>query len=114
MPMTARSTPHLDDTSKRIVEHLVPGRMSGTRAPNRKELAATSVLALDLTEASVKMRAEGVRDEDEDMTLPHWAGVIPLRAVAPEVPVPPSEEADRDRPVMERREDDVVILEEAP
>ncbi|MFC0628074.1 pyridoxamine 5'-phosphate oxidase family protein [Kribbella deserti] len=66
----------------RIVDHLVPGRTSGTRAPNRKELAATSVLALDLTEASVKMRAEGANDEEEDLALPHWAGVIPVRLTA--------------------------------
>lgn len=66
----------------RIVDHLVPGRSRGTRAPNRKELAATAVLALDLTEASVKLRAEGANDDEADLDLPHWAGVIPLRLVA--------------------------------
>ena len=40
--------------------------------------------------------------------------VVPLRAVAPDIPVPPSEEADRDPSVMERREDHVVFVEEAP
>jgi nitroimidazol reductase NimA-like FMN-containing flavoprotein (pyridoxamine 5'-phosphate oxidase superfamily) len=67
-----------------IVDHLIPGRSSASRPPNRKELAATSVLALPLTEASVKLRAEGANDEPEDMDLQHWAGVIPLRLVAAE------------------------------
>ncbi|MFI5734482.1 pyridoxamine 5'-phosphate oxidase family protein [Kribbella sp. NPDC051587] len=68
----------------RIVDHLVPGRSSGTRAPNRKELAKTSVLALDLTEASVKTRSGEANDEPEDVDLPHWTGVVPLRVVADE------------------------------
>ncbi len=32
-----------------ITEHLLPGRWSEARHPNKKELAATLVLALDLT-----------------------------------------------------------------
>ncbi|WP_041289073.1 pyridoxamine 5'-phosphate oxidase family protein [Kribbella flavida] len=67
-----------------IVDHLVPGRSSGSRGPNRKELAKTSVLALDLTEASVKTRAGGANDEPEDLDLPYWTGVLPLRMVAGE------------------------------
>jgi hypothetical protein len=68
----------------RIVDHLVPGRSTAVRGPNRKELAKTSVLALALTEASVKTRAGGANDEDEDLDLPYWTGVIPLRVVADE------------------------------
>jgi nitroimidazol reductase NimA-like FMN-containing flavoprotein (pyridoxamine 5'-phosphate oxidase superfamily) len=65
-----------------IVDHLVPGRSSGSRAPNKKELAKTSVLALDLTEASVKTRTGEANDEPEDLDLPYWTGVLPLRVVA--------------------------------
>jgi nitroimidazol reductase NimA-like FMN-containing flavoprotein (pyridoxamine 5'-phosphate oxidase superfamily) len=68
----------------RIVDRLVPGRSTAVRGPNRKELAKTSVLALALTEASVKTRAGGANDEDEDLDLPYWTGVIPLRVVADE------------------------------
>ncbi|GAB3941331.1 pyridoxamine 5'-phosphate oxidase family protein [Kribbella albertanoniae] len=68
----------------RIVDHLIPGRSSGTRAPNRKELAKTSVLALTLTEASVKTRSGEANDEPDDLDLPHWTGVVPLRVVAGE------------------------------
>lgn len=68
----------------RIVDHLVPGRSTSVRPPNRKELAKTSVLALPLTEASVKTRSGAANDEEEDLDLPYWTGVIPLRVVADE------------------------------
>src|SRR6516225_9381487 len=61
-----------------ITEHLVPGQWSYARQPSRKELAATSALALPLAEASVKIRAGGPSDEPEDYTLDMWAGVVPV------------------------------------
>ncbi len=48
------------------------------RAPTRKELAATSVLAVPLSEASVKVRTGPPGDEPEDLDLPVWAGVVPM------------------------------------
>jgi uncharacterized protein len=60
-----------------VTNHLVPGRWEHARTPNRKELAATAVLALPLDEASVKIRADGVKDEPEDLGLDIWAGVLP-------------------------------------
>ncbi|TDD23785.1 pyridoxamine 5'-phosphate oxidase family protein [Kribbella turkmenica] len=68
----------------RIVDHLVPGRSTAVRPPNRKELAKTSVLALALTEASVKTRSGPANDEEQDLDLPYWTGVIPLQVVAGE------------------------------
>ena len=61
-----------------ITEHLVPGQWSYARQPSTKELAATSALALPLTEASVKIRAGGLADEPEDYALDVWAGVVPV------------------------------------
>ena len=61
-----------------ITEHLTPGQWSYARQPSKKELAATSVLALPLTEASVKIRASGPSDEPEDYALDIWAGVVPV------------------------------------
>lgn len=46
-----------------------------------KELNATSVLRIPLTEASAKMRDAGVKDDVEDLGWPVWAGVIPLNFV---------------------------------
>jgi uncharacterized protein len=61
-----------------ITEHLVPGQWSYARQPSKKELAATSALALPLSEASVKIRAGGPSDEPEDYALGIWAGVVPV------------------------------------
>jgi len=71
-----------------IVEHVAPGAWDRVRSPNRKEMAATLVLAVDLTEASVKMRTGGPGDDPEDIaTGGVWAGVLPLRQVF-DPPVP--------------------------
>ncbi len=70
-----------------LVEAIVPGRSAGTRAPSAKELAATAVLRLPLEEVSLKARTGGPHDDEEDLGLPHWAGVLPLRTV-PGEPVP--------------------------
>ncbi|MBB5955458.1 hypothetical protein FHS29_002039 [Saccharothrix tamanrassetensis] len=63
-----------------LTEHIAPGSWDYARLPTAKELAATSVLALDLTEASVKIRSGPPGDEDEDVAAnAKWAGVLPLR-----------------------------------
>ncbi len=69
-----------------LTERLAPGSWTATRLPDRKELAATAVLALDLTEASVKVRTGPPGDDERDLraaegTPPVWAGVLPLRTV---------------------------------
>jgi hypothetical protein len=65
-----------------LVEAAVPGRTADARPPNESELRATIVLALPLDEASVKVRTGGPVDDDDDMDLPVWAGVVPLSQVA--------------------------------
>ncbi|AXE84407.1 pyridoxamine 5'-phosphate oxidase family protein [Streptomyces sp. Go-475] len=62
-----------------LVDHVVPGRAADSRPANKKELAATAVIRLDLDEVSAKLRTGGVNDEPEDLALPHWAGVVPVR-----------------------------------
>ena len=61
-----------------LVDHVVPGRSADSRPANKKELAATAVIRLDLDEVSAKLRTGGVNDEPEDLALPHWAGVVPV------------------------------------
>ena len=65
-----------------LTEKLIPGRWDDARQPNEKELKATSILKLPLTEVSAKVRTGGVEDDADDYALPVWAGVIPLRLVA--------------------------------
>ena len=69
------------------VDHLVPGRSAHARGPSRRELAATCVVELPLDEASAKVREGGPVDDDEDLALDVWAGVLPLRTVV-EAPEP--------------------------
>jgi hypothetical protein len=57
--------------------HLLPG-LTGARPPSGKELAATSVLAVPLTEWSLKVSADPPDDADSDLDRPVWAGVVPL------------------------------------
>jgi nitroimidazol reductase NimA-like FMN-containing flavoprotein (pyridoxamine 5'-phosphate oxidase superfamily) len=70
-----------------IVEHVVPGRSDDVRGPNDKELAATEVVALDLREASAKIRTGPPVDGPEDRTIPAWAGEVPL-TLATGAPIP--------------------------
>ena len=64
------------------VDHMVPGRSATLRPSTRKELAATSVLAVPLHEASMKVRAEGPVDDPDDVAAGVWGGVIPVRRVS--------------------------------
>ncbi|OBI49163.1 pyridoxamine 5'-phosphate oxidase family protein [Mycobacterium sp. E787] len=70
-----------------LLDHIRPGRADDCRAPDARELAATGVLAVDLVEASAKLRTGGPVDDPEDTALPHWAGVVPLSLTAG-TPVP--------------------------
>lgn len=72
---------------ERLSEHLMPGRWSEARRPNRKEMAATLILALPLDEWSVKVSDGWPDDTDADLDLPVWAGVVPIRTVLGE-PLP--------------------------
>lgn len=70
-----------------LVEAVAPGRTGDTRPPSRNELAATTVLRLDLHEVSVKVRSGPAADDPEDLGLPYWAGVLPL-VTGPGTPQP--------------------------
>lgn len=86
------ATPVRDDATKRwvldaLLDKFGPGRAADSRPPTRKELAETAVLALPLREVTVKARTGQVREDEEDLQLPYWAGVVPLRTV----PGPPEQ-----------------------
>lgn len=83
-----------------FVEHLYPGRWPGLRPMTPKERKATTVLWMDLSEASAKVRADSNHD-DGDEAWPIWAGIIPVTTVrgAPEADafVPPGTAAPEPR-----------------
>jgi hypothetical protein len=67
---------------ERLTDHLVPGRWADARIPNDREFAKTLVLRVPLAEASAKLRSGPPKDDDEDYSLPIWAGVIPFAPAA--------------------------------
>lgn len=69
-----------------VTEHIAKGRWAEARWPTRKEMAATLVVAMDIDGASAKVRTGGPLDDDEDLSLPIWAGVLPL-AQTPQPPI---------------------------
>jgi len=74
-----------DDAEKRaalrvITECTMPGRWDELREPLEKEVRMTGVIALDIESASAKVSTGMPVDEDEDYSIPVWAGVLPLRA----------------------------------
>jgi hypothetical protein len=72
---------------------VVPGRWGEARHPNDRELKVTSVLALSLDDASAKIRRGPPKDSKDDLALPIWAGLVPLKlvedAAEPDAWVPP-------------------------
>jgi nitroimidazol reductase NimA-like FMN-containing flavoprotein (pyridoxamine 5'-phosphate oxidase superfamily) len=67
-----------------LSEHIIRGRWNDVREPTEEELLQTTVLSLPLVEASAKIRTGPPLDDEEDYSLPVWAGVIPLKLEAGE------------------------------
>ena len=61
-----------------FVEGLVPGHWAEMRPPNAQEIKATTVVGMEIDEASAKIRTGPPADDEEDYALPCWAGVIPV------------------------------------
>ena len=65
--------------AEKFTDHIMPGRWADARRPNKQEMKQTMYIAIDIEEASVKFRAHGVVDDEEDLGLDVWAGVMPLK-----------------------------------
>ena len=77
-----------------VTEQILKGRWDEARPPTEQELRITKVLAVTIEEASAKVRTGPPKDEEEDYTLPIWAGVLPLKMVAGEaIPDPAMKQA---------------------
>jgi nitroimidazol reductase NimA-like FMN-containing flavoprotein (pyridoxamine 5'-phosphate oxidase superfamily) len=93
---TARSIGDTDDkinALRTISEHLIAGRWNHVRAPSEKELKATAVLEFSIAEASAKIRTGPPVDDEEDYSLPVWAGIVPLE-LKTKTPIPDPRLAD--------------------
>ena len=77
-----------------LMDHVVQGRAEGSRDANKREFAATAILRIPLVEVSLRQRAGMPGDDEEDLELPFWAGVVPMQTIfgapisACELPVP--------------------------
>ena len=69
-----------------MVDRFFPDRTAGLRQSTAQEVKASSVIAMEIEEASAKVRSKGVGDDEEDYALPIYAEKIPVRTVlgAPE------------------------------
>jgi len=76
-----------DLAQRALVDHVAHGRAAEARMPNQRELDQTTIVAIALDEVSAKVRTGPPKDDEEDLDLPVWAGVLPLRVV-PGDPVP--------------------------
>ena len=70
-----------DVALERITTKLVPGLWEYGRTMTKKESAATMIVELSLEKISAKARSGDPSDDEEDLELPLWAGIIPLRTV---------------------------------
>ena len=63
---------------KVVSDQILEGRWEESRLPNEKELKATTVIAIEIDEASAKIRTGPPSDEKADENLPIWSGVVPI------------------------------------
>ncbi|NQD36255.1 pyridoxamine 5'-phosphate oxidase family protein [Permianibacter sp. IMCC34836] len=69
---------HKAEAFQKFFDVILPGRWPEVRPPNHKETAATTVLRLPIEQAVLKARSGGPKDDQEDLTRPCWAGVLPF------------------------------------
>jgi nitroimidazol reductase NimA-like FMN-containing flavoprotein (pyridoxamine 5'-phosphate oxidase superfamily) len=100
---TARQVTDPDDLADgfaRLVDHAVPGRSADARPPDAVEMRQTMLLEVPLVDAAVKARTGGPIDDEADLDLAVWAGVVPLTMVAgPPEPAPDLPAGDLRPPV---------------
>jgi uncharacterized protein len=83
-----------------IVEHVLTGRSEVARPANESELRKTLVLALPIEEGSAKVRTGGPIDDEEDLDLSVWAGIVPLRLTPSAPEQDPAQAAGLPAPVV--------------
>ena len=76
-----------------FVENLIPGRWENLRQMTDQEAKATTVFSMPIDEGSAKVRSGPPVDDDDDYSLPIWAGVLPLSQVLQD-PVPDPKNLD--------------------
>lgn len=98
-----------------FVDRFFPGRSQEIRPATGQETKATTFIVMDIEEASGKVRATHVADDEADYALPVWAARFPVHQVLgaadecprqlPGVPLPPGLKGYREG----RRLDEVLL-----
>ena len=78
---------------KAITDNVIPGRWDEARLPNDDELRQTIVAKIPIGEASAKVRTGPPGDDEEDLSLGIWAGVVPIQSM-PGEPIPAPDLSD--------------------
>lgn len=86
-----------------IAEQILRGRWSEVRPPTAAELKATAVLAIQIEEASAKIRVGPPVDDPEDYDLPVWAGVLPIKMIFEKAETDPQQSMQLDLPESVKR-----------
>ncbi len=81
-----------DKALNALSDAMIPGRVQEVRSSTKKELAATIIVSLPLSECSVKISVNEVDDDEEDLNKGTWAGIVPFIKTIGE-PIPADEEA---------------------
>lgn len=82
-----------DQALNALSNAMIPGRVQEVRSSTKKELAATIIVSLPLSECSVKISVNEVDDDEEDLNKGTWAGIVPFITTIGE-PIPADEEAE--------------------
>ncbi len=64
---------------KIVSDQVLENRWEEVRLPTEKEMKATKILKIEISEASAKIRTGPPKDDKPDYELPIWAGVIPIQ-----------------------------------
>lgn len=83
---------------KALLDHMLPGRWEDSRQPDKKEIAATTVIRVPIDEASVKIRSGPPKDSEKDLELNFWTGVIPLKITSGDLVADPAMKGERPPP----------------
>jgi len=64
-----------------FIERVAPGRLATLRPVDKQELKGTTLIGMEIEEASAKVRSGPPKDDEPDYALDVWAGVVPIRQV---------------------------------
>lgn len=91
--------------AEKLTEKIMKGRWSDCRQPSEGELRATGFLKIPISVFSAKVRTGPPIDNAEDLSLPHWSGVVPVESARGEPVTSPTDEGKTGCPDYLHREE---------